>query len=235
MYCLGMKARNQPTTHAGKPAIRYITDAFRSARRQKHLSQRALSDQLGIPQGHLSKIENGEVDPRLSSVIDMARTLGYELTLVPRELLPAMRSLENSTPALTQLSELDLAVTRQALMKLQHLAEQLVRAFPDIVMFKRIQATALDLQQLTPNSAYAKRLKEMVEELRPNLATLVASPRLMTSESHLEFRHSLLQQLSQSLLTLRKIRAALAHGAVEPAQDSVPAYQLAAGDEQWDA
>jgi transcriptional regulator with XRE-family HTH domain len=79
----------------------YITEeigrTLRSARAAKGLSQRALSRKAGVPQGHISKIENGAVDLRVSSLIALARFVDLELTLVPRKTVPAVRSILRSS------------------------------------------------------------------------------------------------------------------------------------------
>ena len=62
--------------------------ALRNARRQARMSQRALASRIGLPQGHISRIEAGAVDPRLSSATKIARTLGFEPMLIPRRALP---------------------------------------------------------------------------------------------------------------------------------------------------
>ena len=74
-----------------------ISKALRAAREAKGLSQRALSSLAGIPQSHLSKIENGSVDIRLSSLIQLARSLVLEVKLVPKKALPAVESIIRST------------------------------------------------------------------------------------------------------------------------------------------
>lgn len=71
----------------------HIAKTLRKAREIKGLSQRGLSAMSGVPQGHISKIENGAVDLRLSSLIELARTLDLELTLVPRNTVPAVNSI----------------------------------------------------------------------------------------------------------------------------------------------
>ena len=75
----------------------YVTDdiakALKKARENKGLSQRALSTKAGVPQSHISKIESGAVDLRLSSLIELARALDLELALVPRQTLPAIQSI----------------------------------------------------------------------------------------------------------------------------------------------
>ncbi len=53
---------------------------------------------MGLPQSHVSAIENGKVDPRLSNVIEMARLLDYEPILIPRTLLPSVRALLGGQP-----------------------------------------------------------------------------------------------------------------------------------------
>jgi len=74
-------------------AITHVTDQLKAARKERGLSQRALSKLAGVPQSHISKIENGTVDLRLSSLIELARVLGLELMLVPRKALPAVKSI----------------------------------------------------------------------------------------------------------------------------------------------
>ncbi|MBI1731662.1 MAG: helix-turn-helix transcriptional regulator [Gammaproteobacteria bacterium] len=70
-----------------------IIQALKAARRHQRLSQRALSKKTGIPQSHISNIERGAVDIQLSTLIDLARALDLEVTLVPRKLIPAVQSI----------------------------------------------------------------------------------------------------------------------------------------------
>lgn len=74
----------------------YIAEALKAAREAKGLSQRDLSSRAGVPQSHISKIESGVVDLRLSSLISLARVLDLELALVPRKIMPAVRSIVRS-------------------------------------------------------------------------------------------------------------------------------------------
>lgn len=79
--------------------IEHIARALREAREAKGLSQRELGRKAGVPQGHISRIENGAVDLRLSSLVALARTLDLELALVPRKAVPAIKSLARSSLA----------------------------------------------------------------------------------------------------------------------------------------
>lgn len=74
-----------------------IINALKDARTAKGLSQRALSARIGVPQSHISKIENGRSDIRVSSLVEMARALDLDLKLVPRNAVPAVDSIIRST------------------------------------------------------------------------------------------------------------------------------------------
>ena len=70
------------------------------ARAQSKLTQRDLADKLDIPQGHISRIERGLVDPRMSTVTQMAYALGLVPMLVPRRaqaaVLATLRNFEEN-------------------------------------------------------------------------------------------------------------------------------------------
>jgi HTH-type transcriptional regulator / antitoxin HipB len=80
-------------------ALEYIIGELKAARLQRGLSQRALSALTGVPQAHISKIENGTVDLQLSSLLQLARSLGLEPMLVPRALVPAVQTITGSKKA----------------------------------------------------------------------------------------------------------------------------------------
>ncbi|HDR15408.1 MAG TPA: XRE family transcriptional regulator [Desulfobacteraceae bacterium] len=70
-----------------------IVKKLQAARKAKGLTQGALGAKMGLPQSHISEIEAGKVNMRLSSFLEMARFLDLEPVLVPRALTPAVRSL----------------------------------------------------------------------------------------------------------------------------------------------
>ncbi len=78
-------------------ATEQIASALRATRESKGLSQRELSAKSGVPQGHISKIENGAVDLRVSSLVGLARVLDLELALVPRRSVSAVKSIVRSS------------------------------------------------------------------------------------------------------------------------------------------
>ena len=74
-------------------SIEHITRALRTARKAQGLNQRTLSFKVGIPQSHISKIENGAVDLRVSSLVELARALNLEIELVPRNSVPVVHAV----------------------------------------------------------------------------------------------------------------------------------------------
>jgi transcriptional regulator with XRE-family HTH domain len=70
-----------------------ILKQLKIARQKKGLKQSELGNKLGLPQSHISKIEREETDPRLSTVVDMARVVDREILLIPRRLVPAIRAM----------------------------------------------------------------------------------------------------------------------------------------------
>ncbi len=78
--------------------IEFIVSALRIAREARGLSQRELSAKSGVPQGHISKIENNVVDLRVSSLVALARALGLEPMLVSRKFIPAVQLIVSNAP-----------------------------------------------------------------------------------------------------------------------------------------
>jgi len=85
-------------------SIAHIAQQIKEAREVKGLSQRALSKKVGIPQSHISKIENGAVNLQLSSLIELARVLELELMLVPKKAQKATDVIVNDTKRTNRLS-----------------------------------------------------------------------------------------------------------------------------------
>ena len=70
--------------------IASISQILASSRKKRAWSQRDLADKLKMGQSQISDIEAGKRDPRINTVIEIARALGLELVLVPRPMLPAV-------------------------------------------------------------------------------------------------------------------------------------------------
>ncbi len=75
----------------------HITQQLRTTREARKMSQRELSARSGLTQSHISQIERGTMEPGLSSLVDVARSLDLEIVLAPKKLMPAIRNILDST------------------------------------------------------------------------------------------------------------------------------------------
>ena len=58
-----------------------------------------------MPQSHISKIESGGVDLRISSLIALARVLDLELLVAPKKSVPAIKSIIRSSQGINGISD----------------------------------------------------------------------------------------------------------------------------------
>jgi transcriptional regulator with XRE-family HTH domain len=66
---------------------------LRRQRQKLRLSQTQVAQLTGKTQPQIARMEQGLGDPRLSSVVQVSRSLGTEMIAVPILLLPAVRHL----------------------------------------------------------------------------------------------------------------------------------------------
>ena len=117
-----------------------IANELKAARMAKSLSQRALSKLVGVPQSHISKIEKGAVDLRLSSLVEIARALDLEVALVPRKNLAAVRTI--TRPRVSAMKEMEAAA--KAVREFQRLQETTAKVvqqhseMKEIAQFQRL-------------------------------------------------------------------------------------------------
>jgi transcriptional regulator with XRE-family HTH domain len=176
-------------TYAGE----HIIEALKAARIEKGLSQRDLSQQAGVPQSHISKIETGAVNLQLSSLIALARVLDLEVMAVPRKLVPAVQTIvrsgesgvfrqaENTRQAQKYLKRIQKNASRlhtvpeiaKELVKLQWIAGELAKSRLGASELESIKAAADTLQKITsgPNTQQdIQRVANELRTLRNNLA-----------------------------------------------------------------
>ncbi len=190
--------------------IEEIASTIKSAREAKGLSQRALAKIAGVPQSHISKIENAGVDLRVSSLTEIARALDLELALVPRKAVPAVESIVRSAqPDLPSGTRLAL---RDDLANLEILADEIAAQFSSAKEAAQLQSRVHDLTRFSMPESYLADIRELHRELdRLN-------------------RQPDLERLVESLDNVQQLRNALAHS---PPQDlsrvSRSAYSLEDG------
>lgn len=76
---------------------RRIAAALKRARLRKGTTQRDLGALIGVPQSHISKIEAGAVDLRISSLVVLAQALDLALELNPATTADSVAGTDNAT------------------------------------------------------------------------------------------------------------------------------------------
>ncbi|MCC2097564.1 MAG: hypothetical protein KDJ29_11775, partial [Hyphomicrobiales bacterium] len=94
-------------------------------------------------QSHISKIENGNADIRLSSLIELARALDLDVKLVPRKAVPAVESVVRSTaptvPATPAIKELNRNLDTVKALRI---------AYPELNELKKLQESFQTLRNI---------------------------------------------------------------------------------------
>ena len=194
-------------------ATEYIARTLKEARKKRGLSQRALSAKAGVPQGHISKIENGTVDLRLSSLIELARVLDLELALVPRKTVPAVQSVVRTSAA----STLPAALAAQEVARIQNYLASISKVSQTTIDFAQLQRQVKKLTQFQLNNAAIASIREITKKMDALKGSSQAVNAIRNLNSDFE-----------------RLRNALVHTTVNLPNESVrPAYSL--DDEDDDA
>ncbi len=206
----------------------YVTEniikTLKEAREAKGLSQRGLSARTGVPQSHISKIESGGTDIRLSSLIGLARVLDLELKLVPRKAVAAVETVVRSTvPALAPPQ----GDTAKAVRELGRALEAVKTAralFPDQAVLKQLQDNLQDLRNLQSAGGGITNLiaetRKAYEPLQKQLAQVREA-----AETVKVLPPETLRSLTQAADTFRQLRNQIAQG-LPAASLPRPAYRL---------
>ena len=194
-------------------ATEYIAESLKAARERKGLSQRALGAKAGVPQSHISKIENGAVDLRLSSLVELARVLDLELTLVPRTKLPAVRAIIRRDDD----GQRDVQSARKAANMLQRLEDQIAELPSET-------HSEIPVQELQRRARELMHFKLSADDLVHLQETSAAMQEFLGDPRNLE-------AVEQAQNQLRLLRNALAHRASASAPSLPrPAYRLDGDD-----
>lgn len=229
-------------TYATEDIIRTLKEA----REAKGLSQRALSTRIGVPQSHISKIETGGADIRISSLIEIARALDLELKLVPRKAVPAVDTVVRSTaPAPPPKSG---EVQRQ-LRSLSTEIAFLKNLYPDVQELTQLQKIFSQLRTLpvintSTWQAIRKAMKPITDwgkEISEATKLSNGHPKQLAEASKLPARRlkeisettklssERLKEFQNAASNVQQLRNALLHNLSERAA-SLPAHQLADDD-----
>ncbi|XOV81746.1 MAG: helix-turn-helix domain-containing protein [bacterium] len=159
--------------------VNEIVYTLKAAREAKGFSQRELAALADIPQSHISKIEKGSVDLRVSSLVELARALDLELALIPRKSMPAVKSIvRNITSAgrsknRENASDIHAAeIANKSLTQLQQALIQALVEKPELKEIAQILRYVRELQQLNPmlEDKTLDQLKSMIKAFEPTRA-----------------------------------------------------------------
>ncbi|MGB0935632.1 MAG: helix-turn-helix domain-containing protein [Alphaproteobacteria bacterium] len=67
--------------------------ALKKARKLAGISQNDLGQQLGVPQSHISVIETGKVDPRMSSVHELSSACNCQVMIIPNKFYGLVKNI----------------------------------------------------------------------------------------------------------------------------------------------
>lgn len=193
--------------------MRYIAEhigtQLLNARERLGLTQRAFAERAGTTQSRISKIENGDVDLRVSSLIDLARNLELEFMLVPRQYVPAVKAIISRQILSSEEVSLRAAVTR-----LQQQASQLAESFPDNPYLGSLTRTTKELSNLRLRTADLTTIKKASDVLRL-----------------IEKTPALINTIRQTSEDLRNLRNARAHDLASKMDEPRPVYRLDEDDD----
>jgi transcriptional regulator with XRE-family HTH domain len=200
-------------------AIKEIAGTFKQARERKGLSQRELSALSGVRQYQISKFENGAVDLRLSSLIELTRALDLELTLVPRKSVSAVKSIVRSSEpkgaGTTTLKELNRTLDAvRSLRATYPELDALTKLQNNIQAFRNIQGIGREMEALREITKPVRELQKLTETSRK-----LAQAASLSREQ--------LRALQEASTAAQSLRNQLVHNiAVTPSPSPRPAYSL---------
>lgn len=161
-----------------------------------------------MPQAQISRFENGEVDPQISTLVELARTLDLDLQLVPRS---AITSVEAAVRSAEERS--DERVLRDILTKLRTAAQEAHQSAPEREDIASIRASLRELDHLAPLIQGPETTAEL-QRLLLNLQQFVVYPPAQRG------RHAKL--IVDAATWLKRLRNQLVHAP----QAERPAYSL---------
>ena len=188
-----------------------ILKSLKRARKAKGLSQRELSAKSGVPQSHISKIENGAVDLRVSSLVALARTLDLELELVPRKTVPAVQSIVRNT------INTDLLNTQRRAQEIFEKNRKIINAISDV---GKINLPQKELDKFRTN---IDDISHLIPKINSSQLDVFQSSIKAIEES---FNSKNSEKVKRAFEKIHSLRNTLAHSKLESITKSLPAYSL---------
>ena len=202
-------------------AIEDIAASIKAARIAKGFTQKELGERMGLPQSHISKIEGGNVDLQISSLVEIARALDLELKLVPRRTVPAIEGVVRSQRERSEASR-----TLATIAETNRFAERVRESYPSVTEVTELQSALKDIQAVnfTPET-----LKAIEQALQPVAHLKKHLQDLGWALEQQEGRKKLAQQVAASTRALQHVRNLQVHAIDRGSAPRRPAYRLEDG------
>ena len=187
-----------------------IADVIRRARVAHGLTQKQLGERTGIPQSHISKIEKGGVDIKLSSLTEIGRALELEIQLVPRQALSAVEASLRDAETVEKNNRARALLTRE-----KRIADRIHSEYPDLPDSWSYFEIIRDLLRIGIDPQDIALLEATLKPARKLEAVLETYDRAAIGK-----------QLTTATTTLRAFRNAQAHKVIEAGSPVRAAYRL---------
>ena len=199
-------------------AIEDIAASIRAARIAKGFTQKELGERVGLPQSHISKIEGGNVDLQISSLVEIARALDLELKLVPRKTVPAIEGVLRSQRERSETSR-----TLATIAETNRFAERVRESYPSVTEVTELQSALKDIQAVnfTPET-----LKAIEQALQPVAHLKKHLQDLGWALEQQDGSKKLAQQVAASTRALQHVRNLQVHANDRSSARRRPAYRL---------
>ena len=185
-----------------------LAEAIRQARLHKGWSQRELSARANLPQAQISRLETGNIDPQVSTLMELARTLDLDVQLVPHMAVTAVSAAVRSAKMRSEQG-----ILGDRLARLQQAADKAYQVAPEREDLGSIGETLRQLQSMTLHMA-PLRLEPEFQKLQLTLEIFANSP--------LAKQARLIPSLADAAIWLRSLRNQLA----QVTEVERPAYSL---------
>lgn len=196
--------------------IKDIAASLREARVDKSFTQQEVGQRVGLPQSHISKIEKGYVDLKLSSLAELARALDLELKLVPRKALPAVEGILRAQGAAGEVRRVLARLHDQA-----KLAQRIKARFPDLAQADAYQRAIRNIPSLNFDAATLKALEEALKPAQ-------RLKKLWDAQGGVALLAKRLEAATQSLRAFQNLQV---HTPFVETQRQLPAYRLEDDDD----
>lgn len=198
-----------------------IAQTLLAARERKGLSQRALAAKLGVRQSYVSRIETASIDPKASSLTEIARALDLELVLIPRRMLPAVQALQrqdepNESPKFEDGIRDHLHRIRRQIQTIEGLAGD-----PEALIL--LDKVIGELLPLRFSGLVGVQTQTLLKQIGNTLKQIRRSPHPSVDK---QISREALITIDRLAKELRAIRNRLAHQIAEQPSQQVPAYSL---------